>query len=443
MTELLSHITSVLSPFLGRRHWLIGYSGGLDSHVLLHLIWRMREQAHLANKPFPVLSAIHVDHQLHNCSTDWAVQCAAQCSDYGIPIDIRSVEVGSGRQGLEALARAERYRVFEEVLGEDGALLLAHHQDDQAETFLLRLMRGSGVAGLAAMPVMRGLGRGILYRPLLDVPKAELERYASVYKLKWVDDPSNEDVHYRRNFLRHKVMPVLAEVWPGYRSKIVDAAELQSEAADLLSSYLNDDIDRLRGGDGSLDLLGLADFDRLRQRAILRHYVYLHFGVRLDKAQSDELVDQFLKSSQDSQPVFSLGKYLTLRAFSGRLYCERGTGGEVFDPSAEWDWDGLQDCLVGGVGKLSAESGGDFVPRGKITIRFRQGGERCHLAGHAHSKSLKKVLQELMVPPWQRERLPLIYCGGQIAAIADLAICEGYKVKPGECGIALRWRWNR
>lgn len=443
MTQLLSHLSVALAPYLGRRRWHVAYSGGLDSRVLLHLVWLMRQRAFAAGESFPEVCAVHVNHQLQPSADTWAERCQAICSDYNISFECHRVTIQGSRQGIESLARAARYEVFESLVEHDGLMLLAHHQDDQAETFLLRLMRGAGLAGLAAMPAARNLGRGELFRPMLNLSRAELAAYAEEHRLEWIEDPSNGNTQYRRNFLRHHVMPKLAEKWPNYRNSIASAAELQAEASELLDSYLSADLKKMTAADGALDLAVLRGLEPIRQRALLRHYIFTQFGRRIDRAQSYELVEQFLSSSSDSQPVFSLAGGITLRTFKGRLYCDETSVNKAFDPSLVLSWDTRYSCIIEGVGQLSAQTGGRFAPQGELTVRFRRGGERCRLAGHGHSKSLKKLLQEWGIPPWQRDRLPLIYCGDEIAAIADIAICEGYQLPDGEAGLLLQWVWSR
>lgn len=442
MTDLLSTVSTALASHLRCRRWVIAYSGGLDSRVLLHLAWCLQQSALRRGDVFPELSAIHINHQLQSVSGDWAEQCQAVCKQYGISFQARLVEVQGHRQGIESLAREARYRVFEELIDDDSVLLLGHHQDDQVETFFLRLLRGAGAAGLAAMPVTRRVGSGVLVRPLLDVSRAVLESYANSQGLAWIEDPSNSDSHYRRNFLRHRVMPVVAEAWPMYRNTIVAAAALQAETSLLLDSYLNADIAKLSDEDGNLKLAELREFDTSRQRALLRQFVLLRTEQRLDQAQTRELAEQFLHSSNDSQPIFVVNKAMTLRAFRGRLYCVPESVSGRFDSERIFDWRG-GECEISGLGRLSSSAGGKFVPRGNVTVRFRRGGERCRIAGHAHSKSLKNLLQEWGVPPWRRDTLPLIYCDDDLAAIADIAICEGFWAADQEFGLILHWRWSR
>ncbi|MDF1692850.1 MAG: tRNA lysidine(34) synthetase TilS [Zhongshania sp.] len=439
MAELLPLIAKSLAPYLSRRVWWLAFSGGLDSQVLLHLVWRLRERARSSNTPFPEIRAIHINHQLQAASAAWAAQCEQQCAVYHIPFTLKVVNIEGRRRGVEDLARDARYREFEAVLSGDDLLLLAHHLDDQAETLLLRLLRGAGVTGLAAMPVSRRLGAGELYRPLLTTPRTELEAYAAAQQLTWLDDPSNLDTHYRRNFLRQRVLPLFAQHWPDYRQSFGRAAALQTEAAQLLHSYISQDLVSMCAEDGSLNLRALALLSEIRQRAVLRQFIINRSNLALSSAQLETIAWQFLHAGDDRQPQFRLAAGVLLRAYDQRLFCELAvTEAPVLLPS-ELTWDLAEELLIPGVGRLFAIQGGSFVPTGSVSIRFRRGGERCRLAGHAHHRPLKKLLQEWRLPPWQREVLPLIYCGDELAAVADLAICEGFSAAAGEVGWAIHW----
>ncbi|WP_269618006.1 tRNA lysidine(34) synthetase TilS [Zhongshania sp. BJYM1] len=442
MTELLSLFSTTLSPYVGRQRWYIAFSGGLDSHVLLHLAWCLQQIALSRGDDFPELCAIHIDHQLQVDSASWSEKCRQLCDKYAIQIHVHKIDVQGRRQGTESLAREARYRVFEGYLADEDLLLLGHHQDDQAETFLLRLLRGAGVVGLAAIPAVRSLGRGSLFRPLLKIPRSTLETYAACHNLDWVDDPSNKDSHYSRNFLRHRVMSALSERWPEYRESISKAAELQAETAVLLNTYLDADVENCSDEKGRLDLNKVAKLDPVRRQAVLRHFVFLRLGIRLDRTQSREVASQFLDAAQDSQAVFRLRGGGVLRAFRRRLYCDKHGDLRHVSSDLVWDWDGESDLHVDGLGILSVTGNGDFLPRGKLTVRFRQGGERCRLSGHKHSKSLKKLLQECDIPPWERDCLPLIYCDDEIAAVANIAICDGFQANQNEKGLQLHWEFQ-
>lgn len=436
MTDVLSLVRQALAPFLVRQKWWLAFSGGLDSQVLLHLLWRLREEAHAAKTPFPALYAIHINHQLQLPASEWVAHCQRQCDAYAIPLVVRVVDVADVGRGVEAAARDARYHEFAEVLAGGDVLFLAHHLDDQAETLLLRLLRGAGVTGLAAMPSNRRLGAGELFRPLMGVARSSLEAYAEEYQLSWVEDPSNTDTHYRRNFLRQRIMPLLAEHWPDYRAGFGRAARLQADAAQLLDEYIGADLLALIDDNASLDLRSLAKLSEIRQRAILRQFIIQGSGLALSSAQLDTIVRQFSAARSDSRPEFRLAGGGVLRAYRQRLFCERVLQGLALQ---EREWRIERRMVIAGVGCLSAEPEGDFMPRGPLQIRFRKGGERCHLVGESHSRSLKKLLQEWKIPPWQRETLPLIYCNGELAAIAGLAICEGYRAQLGESGWNLNW----
>ena len=211
-------------------HWYVGYSGGLDSTVLLHLLQQWRA----ANPGAPALTAIHVNHCLQAAADAWQVHCEQQCHALGVPLISRTEPVRASGQGIEAAARAVRYGIFERQLQAGAVLFLGHHLDDQVETFFLRLMRGAGLQGLAAMPARRPLGRGVLVRPLLRVPRTRLEDCAREHHLRWVEDPSNTDTALDRNFLRRQLLPALASRWPAYRQTVARAGDHLAAAAALL-----------------------------------------------------------------------------------------------------------------------------------------------------------------------------------------------------------------
>ena len=211
-------------------HWYVGFSGGLDSTVLLHLLQRWCR----AHAGAPPLTALHVDHGLQSSAEDWAVHCEWICRMLQVPFRRFDIQVTPDGRGPEAAARSGRYRVFEDTLQEGEVLFLAHHLDDQVETFFLRLLRGAGVQGLAAMPARRSLGQGRLVRPLLEFPRGQLEAYARQHSLDAVEDPSNRDTDLDRNFLRAELLPLLESRWPGYRRTVARACEHMTGAARTL-----------------------------------------------------------------------------------------------------------------------------------------------------------------------------------------------------------------
>ncbi|MBO6754315.1 MAG: tRNA lysidine(34) synthetase TilS [Spongiibacter sp.] len=415
------------------RLWL-AFSGGMDSRVLLSLLMELREQC----SDFPPLSLIHVDHGLQADSGVWAQHCLAVAETLGLPCVIKRVVVSpqAGGQGPEAEARLARYRVFESLLGRGELLLQAHHLDDQCETLMLRLLRGAGLNGLAAMPRGRVLGQGRLLRPLLTTQRSQLQVYAQARNLKWLEDPSNQDARYDRNYLRHRVMPAMAERWSSDRQALSRAAENLRDSQALLNDYLDADLEPLLDGK-ALSLGPLGDLAEYRQLALLRRYLERCWGVVLSRPQLEDFAGQFLTADVDAVPEVCVDGWRFYR-FARQLIAEPETLAQEGLPAVQ-SW-GVDMPLELPQGRLSAAPGGSFAPRGRVEVAFRQGGERCQLAGETHSRALKKLLQAWQLAPRRRERLPLIYCDGQLAAIADLAICEGYLAQPGEQGVALHWQ---
>lgn len=412
------------------RYWL-AYSGGLDSRVLLELLVMLAAR----REDFPPIHLIHVHHGLQDGADDWAASCARVAESLGLPLVVKRVSVCEAGEGLEAAARRARYQVFKELVQAGEVLLLAHHLDDQAETLMQRLLRGAGAQGLSAMPRQRAVGGGLLLRPLLDVPRADLYAFARSRELVWQDDPSNDVLHFDRNYLRHQLMPVLAKRWPAYRRSFARVAELSAQNQALLGQYMEADLQGIALG-RSLDLAALAERSEEKHQPLLHHFLKTRWQLVLERAQLQAFTEQFMGRRRDAQPQFVLGE-LRFYRHRERLYGEpRGLADQ--SPPALQPWS-VKAELATPFGRLSARLGGGFAPRGEVTVGFRQGGERCRLAGDACSRSLKKLLQQWDIPPLQRQRLPLIFCDGELAAIADLAICEGYKADDGR-GWHLSWQ---
>jgi tRNA(Ile)-lysidine synthase len=275
----------------------VGYSGGRDSHVLLHLMASLRERLTVP------LRALHVNHGLQEQAHAWAGHCRRVCTALDIPLTVLEVQcdLGSGAS-VEEAARDARYRAFEQSLAADEWLLLAHHQDDQAETVLLRLLRGAGVHGLAAMPLARRLGPGRLLRPLLDVPAGAIVEYADRQELSWIEDPSNRDPRFDRNFLRYQLLPQLAERWPGYQAPLVRAAEHAREAAELIDALAEMDLERCRSGSG-LGLAAMRGLPAARQRNVLRLWLRRQ-GLRPPGQQRLQAgLQALLQAERDREPL--------------------------------------------------------------------------------------------------------------------------------------------
>lgn len=390
---------------------LLGLSGGLDSRVLLHL---------LATPPRPFalpLRAIHVHHGLDPAADAWARQCQSACDALGVPLVVARVAVPRDTGlGPEGGARQARHAAFAAALRDGEILVLAHHQDDQAETFLLRALRGSGVDGLAAMQPWRTLGAGWAWRPLLKVPRQALLQHATAHALPWIEDPSNGDPALDRGFLRREVLPVLARRWPQAQAALARSAALCADAATLLRDEDADALPPLLGRDPHwLDAGALAAMPRPRRARLLRHWI-ARLGLPPLPAQGVDCVEaDLLPAAVDAQAAFA---WSGARLRRWRQWLHAGVDAAPLPAGWTAEWDGAAPLSLPGGGRLWLEGATRFDA--PLQVRARRGGERLRLPGRAHHHALKHALQAAGVPPWERERLPvLLSADGTVLAAGD------------------------
>lgn len=408
----LAALTSFFQQHPASVYWL-AYSGGLDSHVLLYACAQIRQQQPTLN-----FHAIHIDHGLQAVSSAWAQHCQTVCDTLHIPLKCIELQLSiPDGESLEAVARTARYQAFAQCVGEGEYLLTAHHQDDQAETLLLNLLRGSGVAGLAAMPVKRVLGKGYLARPLLNLPHAQLSRYAQQYHLNYIDDPSNAHVKFDRNYLRHVVMPVLNERWNATSANIARAAQWQAEQLELTELLLAQRLPQVIGTQAhTLSVKQLLAQPLILQKQLIRHWLKQQGFTMPSAAKLQQIIASVLLAKGDANPCVTW-RGCEIRRYQDDVYALKPYR---LDKTQVWTWDDLtQPLLLGEQGTLDPAVLAELLPhltQKKLSVRFRQGGERV-LRYRLHSLELKNVLQELGLPPWERERVPLIYHGEQLIAV--------------------------
>ena len=425
MSSLSTVLLEALMPWRNAKAWLVAFSGGLDSTVLLHLLAQLRQTHSL-----PPLTAVHVHHGLQVEADAWPNHCQALCDALSVPLRVVRVQVQAGAS-LERAARDARYQAFTAVTGAQAVLLTGQHRDDQAETLLFRLLRGAGVSGLAAMPRQRPLGDGHLFRPLLNVTRAQLEAYAHEHNLSWIEDPSNTQTRFSRNYLRHEVVPLLTRRWPQAAASIARSAAHCAEAQGLLEELARQDLHSAGGASEfawlklpSLALAPLAGLSPARQRNALRHWL-MAFGQLPDTdhwAGWDALRD----ARDDAQPVWVLADGELHRA-GGRIWWLSGNWLHAPDAPLCWKRPDLALTLPDN-GQLRLV--GD-IPHGPLRVSYRQGGEVMELAGRGH-RDLKRLLNERGVPLFARGRLPLLYRNEQLLAVANLE-----RLDSGPCG---RWQ---
>lgn len=410
---LAARLLHTLAPWRQARTWYIALSGGLDSTVLLHLL------AHLAKShDLPTLQALHVHHGLQAAADAWPMHCQAFCDELGVPLQVLRVRVAE-QASVEGAAREARYQALGAVVGSNELLLTAQHADDQAETLLFRLLRGAGVRGAAAMPVQRPLGAGYLVRALLEVSRAELERYARDHGLRWVEDPTNGDQQLSRNYLRHEVFPRLTARWPRAVGAMARSAAHFREAQGLLDDLAELDLATARPsprqpwlGLPVLALAPLAALSPARQRNALRHW--LAPLTRLPDAEHWAGWESLRDATEAATPLWALADGQLHRADAHLWWLPAGWQ-EPSLSALTWARPELPLVLPGN-GELSISG---QCPSCVLQVRYREGGEVMQLPGRGR-RDLKRLLNEQGVPPFLRGRLPLVYREGHLVAVANL-----------------------
>ncbi len=418
MIPLHSRLRDALQPWRSAPGWCVALSGGLDSTVLLHLLAGLAQREAL-----PPLSAMHIHHGLQTAADAWPAYCRELCAALSVPLQVEYVQVVPGAS-LEQAARAARYAAFAARLGVDEVLLTAQHRDDQAETLLFRLLRGAGVQGLSAMPASRPLGTGQLVRPLLNCSRDELLAYACEHGLAWVEDPSNTDERFSRNYLRRQVLPALLRRWPQASVNMARSAAHLSEAGQLLDELAQQDVAAAEVpgefawlGLPSLALPALRGLSEPRQRNALRYW--LRPLTAMPDSEHWTGWQALRDAAVDAAPIWRLAAG-ELRRSDERLWWLAG------------DWlrspvpvnavvQGNQQVTLPGNGQMRIDG---ILPAGNWQLGYRRGGEQIFLPGRGH-RDLKRLFNELRVPVFVRDRLPLLRLDNQVVAIANLAGVQG------------------
>ncbi|MFH2812800.1 tRNA lysidine(34) synthetase TilS [Enterobacter ludwigii] len=425
----LPAIAQAVSPY---RQLLVGFSGGLDSTVLLHRLKLWRD-----NEPDIQLRAMHIHHGLSPHADAWVSHCEAVCAAWAIPLTVERVHLQDEGLGIEAQARKARYAAFAAELQPDEALVTAQHLDDQCETLLLALKRGSGPAGLSAMPERADFAGTHLLRPLLGETRASLETWAREHGLSWIEDESNQDDRYDRNFLRLRVVPLLSERWPHFAEAAARSAMLCAEQESLLDELLGEELAELISAQGSLTIAPLEAMSPARRAALLRRWLASHGAAMPSRAMLARLWDEVALAREDATPCVHLNGF-DVRRYKGALWWVKSS------PSLAdrvLDWPSLAEPLL-----LPCDAGRvSLVPTGHVrlpepgepvTVRFNAGG-LLHIVGRNGGRKLKKIWQESNVPPWRRDTTPLLFYGETlIAAAGGFITQEGW----AETGVQFEWK---
>ncbi|NMP33246.1 tRNA lysidine(34) synthetase TilS [Thalassotalea sp. M1531] len=442
LTNLLnSHITTPL---------VVAYSGGVDSQVLLHLLYQLKSQL----TPFPQIKVCHVNHGLSENAEQWQEFAKQQCSQFGFEIEVVAVELDTNNsESIEALARDARYNVLTSLFSEPAIILTGHHLDDQTETFLLALKRGAGVKGLSAMAQEANLGKHQLIRPLLSNSRKEIESYATNHQLAWIEDESNSDSRYDRNFLRIDVLPLLNKRWQGFNQTVVRSAAHCRENQQLADEIASLDFEKVAQSSQILCLEELLSLSRARFNNVIRYAIGQLNKLMPSQAQLDELFSQ-LAAQHDKTPEIKLGQ-LVARRYNGNIFltpdykdlkdyevtidCQRLSINDfsVLLPDNLGSLIFSAECMQQNEKDVTVISLGADVSN--LSLRFSHSNPIVEPDYRQHSRPLKKVLQELKLPPWQRKRIPFLYQNECLVTALGQFVCKGFLAGERSNQIYVRW----
>ncbi len=427
--ELLAPVHAALARAPTNGTIVVAFSGGGDSSALLHLL--ASDDATRARG----LRALHVDHGLSAHSHEWARRCADTCARIDVPLRVLQATVQREGEGLEAAARRARYAALASAMDEGCLLLTAHHADDQAETLLLRLMRGAGVHGLAAMREWRELAPGWLGRPWLQVPKFTIDAYAHAEGLSTIADPSNADPRHDRNYLRLEVLPRLAARWPQFGAALAQSAHLIEGASQALAKRNRGLLDSMRRDGPSLDCAVLRTLDPFDLEESVRAWIE-ESGMPPPPGRVLELLRaELLHAPEDASPAL-MWRGFALRRFRDRLYLTSPL--PPIPPDWSSPWDGRCALMLPpGIGSLHANARSPLA----LTVAFRHGGERMRVHADGPNRPVRLLLQELGITPWQRDRIPLIFDAQGVAAIGDALVSE--RLREALAAVDAQLRWER
>lgn len=444
--SFLKRFQSSLEPLYGLpagSKYVIAYSGGIDSHVLLYCCAKLK---------LPV-RAIHIHHGLQDVADEWVNHCRNICEQLDIYLDVVSVDAKQqDGQSPEESARNARYAALHDNLQDGDCLITAQHQNDQAETLLLQLFRTASAAGLSAMPERKQLGGCLHIRPLLSFLRVEIELFAKENRLHWIEDPSNQDAAFDRNYVRKNIIPVLTERWPEIAKQLSTVADIQQSnlrvledmaAIDLADVVVIPAFQSLLRRYLVVSVLSITALKKLsteRLFNLLRYWVISEVGVSPTRNLLQEIVKTIINARQEVNPVVVYSGF-EYRKYRDELYLLK-VEGEI-DVEDDVVWEPLSPIVLPGLNtRFSAvkRSGAGLKTEllsKPLRLCFRQGGERFHPENRQHSQSLKKILQEERVPPWERNTFPLLYFEDECIAVVGLWISKQYAVDKNEQGWAI------
>jgi len=411
----------------------VALSGGVDSVVLLHLLHSLQKKHHFT------LNATHVHHGLSKHADKWVKFCEKLCTKLSIPLDAHYVKLPQKKSlGIEGEARRLRYEKL--LQSKSNLIVLAHHADDQAETFLLQLIRGAGVKGLSSMAHFDGTRK--LWRPLLNTSRIYIEKYAKQHKLKWIEDESNQNIDFDRNFIRTKVLPILKNRFNHIIKVIYRSSSHLAEAQNLLDDLAKIDLKNCLKSNNYKHKLQVKSFNKLsnsRAKNVLRYWLEINDQMMPSKDLLDELLRQVLHAKKDAELRIELSKDYEIRHYQDEIYLVKKN--QQIQKNYEIIWQGESEILLPNGSKLKFKK---VKGRGisltkikdkKLIIANRKGGEFFKPDSKRPTKKVKQLLQESVLPPWEREFLPLIFVNEDLAFVPNFGVDIKYQTKLKEAGL--------
>lgn len=430
---------------------VIAYSGGVDSQVLLHALASLKQKNSLYASIPNAITVCHVNHGVSANASAWQAFAEQTCQKLNLALTVCHLNVQTqAQQSLEALLRDARYHALHSIYSESSLIITGHHSDDQAETFLLALKRGSGLKGLSAMSAETKKANDLLVRPLLNISRAEILDYAKAHELAWVEDESNNDTRFDRNFLRNDILPVLSKRWPSIASTINRSSMHCLEGQLLLNELAAEDLKLCKYEVKSLSVEALIKLSHARFNNLIRYFLELNHCLMPSTEQLAQLRQQ-LSAADDKNPAVKVGEHY-FRRYKGTLYLTAD-----FDDISDWQTE-ITLCETESVIELpdhlgylnffknafiDVQEGSQQIAlpekEQKVTIRFNHDNPNCLPDYRNHSRSLKKVLQEQNIPPWQRKRIPFLYYGDVLVAAIGFFVCQEYEIKKNESSLKINW----
>jgi len=411
------------------KNYVVAYSGGADSHVLLHLCKKLK---------LPV-RAIHVHHGLQKIADDWVEHCTMVCARLKIPLHVSHVDAKPLQgESPEEAARIARYQALTTDLVADEVLLTAHHKNDQSETLLLQLLRGAGPAGLASMPMVRLINNNLHIRPMLEFSRDEIIVYAENNNLEWIEDPSNQNSGIDRNLIRNEILPLIKTRWPQVDGSLVQVAQLQQDSLEVIEAMAATDLASIIAEDDTISLTALRLLSQVRQLNVLRFWINRNAQDRPTGNILHQLVNNVINAADDAEPLLRWNN-TEVRRFQQRLYLLPVL--KEHDENMCLTWSLKDELVLNTLGiKLSVRRNKSpglsaSLLEKPLTVRFRQSGEKIKPAGRKNTHTLKKLMQEAGIPPWMRARIPLLYHNDELVCVCGHWFAEKFSVlKKGETG---------